>query len=129
MAQTIHCDAEGHADVPADVLVTQIETGTVSAWCVASFRDYCEAIVVGYDQAMAEAQAADAEAAARLEGAEPGEGEAHGPDDGDDDDDEPAEGRLALDESAGGEGPQSEPDGLAGPSPDEPADAELTAAR
>lgn len=65
MAQAIHCDGEGHRDAMADVLVSRIENGDTSAWCMDHYVELCRAVVETFEAA--EREATEAEALARLE--------------------------------------------------------------
>lgn len=65
MAQPIHCDAVGPSHL-ADVMVSRIATGEVTAWCDPDYVEVCRAITAAVDQV--EADAAAAEAAKRLAG-------------------------------------------------------------
>jgi hypothetical protein len=76
MAQTIHCDGEGHADAHADVLVTMTANGDTSAWCNDHYLQFCAAVVQAAMAAEAELEANDQAALANLEGVTPGPGEA-----------------------------------------------------
>jgi len=80
MAQAIHCDGEGHLEVLADVMVSNLANGDTSAWCFAHYVDVSRALVDTFDQAVAEKEAA--EVAARLEGITPPEGSDQAPDAG-----------------------------------------------
>jgi hypothetical protein len=65
MAQPIYCDAEGDRHA-ADILVTTLDRGDVSAWCGADFVGFCRAVVDGAEAG--EREATDAAALARLSG-------------------------------------------------------------
>lgn len=77
MAQAIHCDWEGDAETPADVLVSQTADGSTSAWCFAHYVEVCRQVVATVEEtiaeaaATAEADATAAEADRRLAGIEP----------------------------------------------------------
>lgn len=79
MAQAIHCDWEGDAETPADVLVSQTADGSTSAWCFAHYVDVCRSVVETVESTIREA--ADREAAAKLEGVTPPPGSDQGPGD------------------------------------------------
>lgn len=115
MAQAIHCDWEGDAETPADVLVSQTVDGSTSAWCFAHYVEVCRQVVETVEATIREA--ADAEAAAKLAGVTPPPGS----------DQEPAGNSPFLDDFATrresgpddqpdrAEGGQPEPEGLGGP--------------
>lgn len=68
MAQGYRCDWEGH-DAPADVVVTMLGSGDVSAYCGEHYMLVCRLGLAQMDAADAEADATAADAVARLEDA------------------------------------------------------------
>lgn len=120
MAQAIHCDTTDHADVLADVMVSQTANGDTSAWCFPCYVEVCRQVVETVEATVREATAAEAEA--RLAGVTPPDGSDQEPDGSSD---TPGPGQVSGPPDLGvssfhPEGDQPVQEGLGGPETGDP---------